>query len=466
MERSFYTVTGTSVTYSLCNVSGDTYGTPTVDPTAPADPENGDLWLDTSMDTHVLNIWSEYTQMWNQVATTFVKISATGIGEQFDDYDSVDLSGCTASGGIQSQIEALNGGAKIIYKRDTDYIVVVGIIDQETIYTTDASSNIKIEQKVPDMDFVTECQNRLWGCKYGMTGGKYVNEIYCCALGDFRNWTRYLGLSTDSYAASVGSDGEWTGAATYNNSPYFFKENHIHRVYVGQNGGHQIVDYPMTAMGVKKGSGKSLGIVDGWLVYHSPRGFMRYDGSTPQAIGDGLTSMKMSDAVAGVIESKYYVSVREDATHYHMLVWDSETGTWNREDGTRVRDFAANGLELYYIDYDTSKMMCVYGTQGTKESTVPWEVVTGVIGYDQPDNKYISRFNIRISALGQVNIYIQYDSSGTWVYKGSFNGQGRIRTDTVPISPRRCDHLQIKITGTDEARIVSVAKVLEAGSDG
>ena len=74
------------------------------------------------------------------------------------------------------------------------------------------------------MDFVIESGNRLWGCRYGKAlNGETVNEIYASKLGDFRNWYCFAGISTDSYTASVGTDGAFTGAVTYMGRPIFFK---------------------------------------------------------------------------------------------------------------------------------------------------------------------------------------------------------------------------------------------------
>ena len=56
-----------------------------------------------------------------------------------------------------------------------------------------------------------------------MTDGKAVNEIYASKLGDFKNWNCYAGRSTDSYVATRGSDGPFTGAADYLGSPLFFR---------------------------------------------------------------------------------------------------------------------------------------------------------------------------------------------------------------------------------------------------
>ena len=74
-----------------------------------------------------------------------------------------------------------------------------------------ADSRPSPRRSVPEMDFVIESGNRLWGCKYGVVDGKAVNEIYASKLGDFKNWNCYAGRSTDSYVATRGSDGPFTG---------------------------------------------------------------------------------------------------------------------------------------------------------------------------------------------------------------------------------------------------------------
>ena len=35
----------------------------------------------------------------------------------------------------------------------------------------------------------------------------------------------------------------------------------------------------------------------------------------------------------------------------------------------------------------------------------------------------------------------------------------------LPVKPRRCDHLKIRFTGTGDAKIFSVTRILEVGSD-
>ena len=89
----------------------------------------------------------------------------------------------------------------------------------------DAAQTVSMERRVPELDFVTECDNRVWGCN------SRENVIYGCKLGDPTNWFSYRGIAADSYAVTVGSDGAFTGAASCMGYALFFKENTLHKLY-------------------------------------------------------------------------------------------------------------------------------------------------------------------------------------------------------------------------------------------
>lgn len=74
--------------------------------------------------------------------------------------------------------------------------------------SVEAAQTVSMERRVPELDFVTECDNRVWGCN------SRENVIYGCKLGDPTNWFSYRGIAADSYAVTVGSDGAFTGAAS------------------------------------------------------------------------------------------------------------------------------------------------------------------------------------------------------------------------------------------------------------
>jgi hypothetical protein len=91
---------------------------------------------------------------------------------------------------------------------------------------------------------------------------------------------------------------------------------------------------------------------------------------------------------------------------------------------------------------------------------------TGIIGCTSPDKRYVSRLSIKLSIdIGaSVMISIQYDSSGTWETISMIHGHN-LRTFTLPIRPKRCDHFKLRFDGEGEAKIFSIAKITEQGSD-
>ena len=175
---------------------------------------------------------------------------------------------------------------------------------------------------MPLLDFVIESGNRLWGCRYGENAnGDVVNEIYASKLGDFKNWNCFMGISTDSYVASCGTDGQWTGAITHLGYPIFFKENYLHKVYGNYPSNYQI--QTTECRGVQKGCGKSLAIVNEKLFYKSINGICVYDGSLPSEISQAFGDIRYSEAVGGSHNNKYYVSMKsEEDNKYYLFVFD------------------------------------------------------------------------------------------------------------------------------------------------
>lgn len=453
IEASF--TSSSDVTFSLCTIDGADYSDMTVSATEPTDPENMDLWIDTSSTPHTLKQYSETSAMWVSIATTYIKITSPGIGASFKQYDGVHISG------VQDEaLKDLNNTA-VVWARGDDYIVVIGLLD--TITTQ--SEPVTIERKMPNMDFIIESENRLWGCRYGIAAnGQVVNEIYACKLGDFKNWNCFMGISTDSYVASCGTDGQFTGAVTHLGYPLFFKENCLHKVYGNYPANYQI--QTTACRGVQKGCSDSLAIVNEVLYYKSRNAVCAYDGSLPAEISAAFGDISYSDAVACGHGNKYYISMKDAFGEYHLFVYDASKGLWHKEDNTAVKVFCSCRNELYYIPKDSTDIKTILGSGTVDTSPVPWMAESGVIGTSSPDRKYVSRLNIRMSLdIGtRVHFYAQYDSCGEWHHLGTMNGTS-LRTFTVPIRPQRCDHFRLRIVGEGEAKIYSITKTIEQGSD-
>lgn len=456
IEATVSTTKGSTVTFTLCKIDSTEYDLVGA-PDEPKSPENMDLWLDTSSTPHALKQYSTVNKMWVTVPTTYIKISATGIGKPFEVGDGITISGIE-----NEQLKDLNN-TMVIQAKGDDYIVVIGIIDKETTQT----ASISIKRQMPLMDFVIESGNRLWGCRYGVAlNGEVVNEIYASKLGDFKNWHCYAGISTDSYAATVGTDGQFTGAITHLGYPLFFKETCVHKVYGNFPANYQI--QTTTCRGVQRGSSGSLAIVNETLYYKSARAVCAYDGSLPVEISSALGEESYYNAVAGAIGNKYYISMSDANEQNHLFVFDTVKGMWHREDDTKAISFCTSRGELYYIDSADKKIKTVMGSFPYEaKKDIEWMAETGIIGTDHPDKKYISRIDVRMSldADSEVRFFIQYDSIGAWMPLYTTPRCDRLRSFTVPIRPNRCDHLRLRIEGRGEAKIYSIAKTIEQGSE-
>lgn len=468
-------------TLTLCHMDGTVYTNDDlyVGNTEPVDHTKD--WLDTSSDPIVLKFWDDNSNQWVSRPTTYVKIAATGIGEPFKEDDAVMISGC--------DIDDFNT-SMIIQACDDDYLVVIGLLDVGTMTNT---TNMTFAREVPDMDFVCELNNRLWGCSSAN------HEIYASKQGDPTNWRYYGGLSTDSYAATVGSFGDFTGCIAYQGYVLFFKENGVHKLY-----GNMPANYQMTwneLRGVQKGSEKSLVNLNEALFYKAAEGVMVYEGGMPVNISEYFGEEKYYDAVAGQVNEKYYISMRDKDYNWNLFVFDTEKKLWHKEDEMHAYGFGFYAGACYVVDQDQKMWVFPienmemymfpdmvdadneyyypdelapdgdyyypgYTVSGQYEGDVEWMAETGDLSLENPFNKYVSRLILRLMVEegSTLSIQIQYDSCGVWddLYNLCTDVK---RTINVPLRVRRCDHYRLKFSGVGNTKIYSIAQVIETGSE-
>ena len=452
--------TSGEVTISLCKLDGSSFAE-TITETEPETPEDKQYWIDTSSTPHTLKQYSSATEMWVPVATTYIKITSTGIGAGFSQYDGIRITGIKGNTGY-TDLDEIDGNF-VIWEKGDNYIVIVGMIDRAV---TNINIPVTVKREMPELDFIIESENRLWGCRYGIDSesGEPINEIYASKLGDFKNWNCFMGLSTDSYVASVGTDGVFTGAYTYLGHPLFFKEGFVHKIYGNYPSNYQI--QTTACRGVQRGCGNSLAMVNEILYYKGKTGICAYDGSLPVEISSVLGDINYSDAVACSHGNKYYISMKDDSNNYNLFVYDVAKGLWHKEDNTHVEAFCSCRNELYYIEYGKTYINTMFGS-GTKDTeAIKWMAETGIISAEYPDRKYISNLNVRMALVlgARVSFYIQYDSIGDWEHICT-HAATSLRSISMPIIPRRCDHFRIRICGVGEAKIYSITKTIEQGSD-
>ena len=472
--------TGT-VELEPCDGDGTTYTVSRYGRTEPDDPKDGQLFLKVIRmeapwrSDSVLEVYSAASGSWSAIPLEYCRISAENIGKQFKVWDTITLSGTAAEQADQwSELD----GDRIVYAAADNWIRVkatpggerffgklihtggtakwVSLSGNDTV-VCESKDAVRLERRVPDLDYLTECDNRVWGCS------SKENVIYACKLGDPTNWFSYRGIAADSYAVTVGSDGPFTGAATCMGYALFFKENALHKLY-----GSKPSDFQLSSLrcrGVARNAARSLCVLNETLYYLSPDGVMAWDGSIPAKVSAALDAGRLANvkqAVGGALDGRYYLHVSRE-NEVRLLVYDTERGLWHEEDVCSF-EMASTGGQLYLWDgralwaADPSRETAGQRIEGTEQG-VEFALTTGDLGLDSPEERYLSRLTLRLDAAcrSRVTVEVSYDG-GPWETAAALTVEGPRRNCDLHLVPRRCASLRLRLWGYGQITLRSLAK--------
>ena len=321
------------------------------------------------------------------------------------------------------------------------------------------AETLTIERTMPDLDFICENENRLWGCK--------GDTIYASKLGDPTNWNVYDGLSTDSYAVNVGSAGDFTACTSYLGYPVFFKEEIIYKVFGDKPSNFQVMS--SASLGVERGSAKSIAIAGETLYYNSRAGIMAYSGGIPSPMGAAFGTVRYKDAVGGSDGRKYYVSMKNDQGRYTIFAYDTWTNLWHKEDYKEVINYGWNE-ELYFLDADGNLWLSGNTREvpdgAEKEAPVNSIVEFGDFTESDANKKGTAKLQLRIEvdADSEVQVQMMFDTDGEWVPVSTLVTKVK-RSYYLPIIPRRSDHFKIRLVGVGGWRLYSLVRENYSGSE-
>ena len=482
---------GQSVKFAPCDASGKTYAVDSCGKEEPEKPTDGQTFLKIEDEEHpwsstgTLEVYSTNSGNWTAVPLKYCRITAAGVEKLFAQWDTVTARGTAAKqAGMWEELDGdlvvydvLENGLRVqaAAKGDFFYGTLVQGADSALWTSMDGretrsfsvSTPVGMERRVPELDFVTECDNRVWGCS------SKENVIYACKLGDPTNWFSYRGIAADSYAVTVGSDGAFTGAATCMGYALFFKENTLHKLY-----GSKPADFQLTSLrcrGVAKNAARSLCVLNETLYYLSPDGVMAWDGSIPVKVSGALDASRLAhaqNAVGGALDGRYYLHVsRDGGGQARLLVYDTERGLWSEEDVCSW-DMASTGGQLYLWDgqalwaADPDREPDWKSTDGV-EKKIRFEVTTGDIGLDGAEDRYLSRLTLRLDAVcsSTVEVSVSYDG-GSWEPAADITAEKPHCSYDLSFAPRRHGTLRLRLKGTGQITLRSIAKTMAAARGG
>jgi len=325
---------------------------------------------------------------------------------------------------------------------------------------------VVIEKNVPNLDFICEWNNRLWGVSnstqniiHDENGERTVNArvIYASALGDPTNFNVFEGLSTDSFQVAVGTEGDFTGICGYSDSVLFWKEDYLHKIVGSMPSDYYLYTYNVT--GLQAGSHKSLRIINEVLYFKGRNGIYAYAGGVPELISDCFGTRRYTKAIAGADGFLYYVSMQDSAGAWHMFVYDTQNHIWMREDNTHALDFACLNGVLYFISGTK-----IYAINDGSE-VIEWSAEFAPFNETTLGRKYYSKLYLRVelSAGAWMQAEIRYDT-GPW-RKVWTESNANTRTITIPIPPIRCDSFQVRLSGKGGCVVSSMVREFMIGSE-
>lgn len=372
----------------------------------------------------------------------------------FREGDAVRISGCTKhpENNKTPIIRSIDGDKLIFYEN-------VFTLDDGSDYTEEGQ--LRIARTVPELLFMCENENRLWGCD-GTT-------IYACAWGDPFNWNVFDGLESDAYSVTPTARGLFSGGISYKGFAVFSKEERIYKVYGSVPSSFKAVD--SASIGVAEGAGDSLAIAGEMLFYLSRNGVMAYSGGIPQNVGQAFGMERFENAVGGSDGRKYYVSMQGEDGTWWLYVYDTQTGLWHKEDNLHITHFARCGGNLYMLS-DSGQIWMEGNTQNppaeaVAEGRIEWMVEFGDFTEEEANKKNVVKLQMRLE-LGedaQASVKIQFDSDGIWHEIKSMACDGAKRSYVLPIIPRRCDHYRLKLEGVGPCTIHSLSRAYSVGSE-
>lgn len=314
---------------------------------------------------------------------------------------------------------------------------------------------LTIVRSMPKLDYICASDNRLWGIS------NEDKTIWGSELGMPFSFYKYEGLSTDSYAVPVGSDGDFTGCIGYGGNVLFWKEDKLHKLLGTAPENYQLYEY--TVRGLMDGCHKSQVIINETLFFKSRDGVCAYTGSVPSLISENFGVRRFRDAAAGTDGEKYYVSMQDTQTGaWGLWVYDPATGLWLQEGAERVLDFANLNGTLYLL-MDGGRVLMAGQTDSGEE--IEWEATFCEMTEQYHERKCYSRLLLRVDmeqgafCRGEIST-----DGGPFREVGILHG-ARNKTGEMLVQPTNCDRFQVRISGRGRCRLKSLIREFTFGGE-
>lgn len=334
--------------------------------------------------------------------------------------------------------------------------------------TDSISIEITLRREVPDMDYICESGNRLWGVSNAQenkiwnadteTYDTFTSRcIYASALGMPGRFWDFEGVSTDSYQVAVGGEGDFTAIRDFAGGVCCFKEQRLYKVSGSYPAEYYMHEYQIA--GVQNGSFRSLAVENEVLYYKGVAGVYAYTGGTPSLISADLGTGALYNAAGGTDGKRYFIGCSDAEGGKHLFSYDLMRGLWLRDSELLPEAFARMGSTMYML----SDGVILYPSDDASGTEWLAEFVpfTETAHIKKGHTKLLLRLDMDAGSALRAEVR---EDNAPWrlvLVQTATNAC----TLNIPIRLGRCDRYAVRLSGVGGVKVLSMAREYSEGSE-
>lgn len=333
-------------------------------------------------------------------------------------------------------------------------------------FAADYVSNAGFRRVVPALDRYCVSGDRV----YGILG----KDVYISAAGSALDW--YSRMDSDGsgpVCLHTDTEGDFTACMPWQGYVVFFKGDRICKLLGTRADTFALHDN--RGAGIPRHLTDTLCEVDGGLCYASDNGVYRYRGQEPERIGS-MGTAPVTKGCGGTDGVAYYLALESEGA-WRQYVYRPDLGCWHAEDD--LHPICMKQKDGFLRVQDAEGYIWTVSSEGRgltgamDERQVKGELVSAVtFGPDhsfEPDGYRLTALFIRATAgaTGRLEVLGSYadgrvpDDGGEFSPLATFEGGMKDRLLRIPLIPRLCDGMTLKLVMQGEWVIHAVIREYE-----
>lgn len=332
------------------------------------------------------------------------------------------------------RVQMLNYNGRALGITDTSYEAI----------NHEFKRTLRVYKRAPLLDCACIYANRIWGTE------KNGECIFTSAPGKPYEFSKFSGLSTDSWYTEVADEGRFYGIAPLYNGVVAFKERKIYHIFGDRATNFNIGKEFSNCGCIDK---NSIAETDSSIFFAAYDGIYEYYGAKPENISRKLGILNYRSVSAFSDGKKLYVSINHEPKIY---TYTCDMGLWHIEGAYEIKSGFRYGESLYFV---TSDRLLKQG----KNYSADWSVTLCDITEDDVLQKGISDIFIRVENFENSAMYIFVSTNDNeFRLCGMADSPGNY-TFRIPVRFIKGDKYSIKISGKGLSYIKDIQRSFYMG---